>query len=298
MTQTTPLSLIQHNLVLSIEQFTKSLCGTKSGLTIQAYRSDLQQFFTWLTETDYTVTSVEHIHRGHIEDYFAHLADKGQTGTTRARKLISLQVFFAYLVEKGILPHSPADKIKRPRREQKTKHYLRPDEYSRVLAEAAGEPRDYCILQVFLQTGIRVSELITLRIVDYDRTQKMLTIHGRGSRERGIPLEKKAVQALNLYLDHHRPQTSDPPVFLNYKGEGLSIRGVRKIVDKYVKRAGITKQISCHGLRRTCLTNKAARNMNAFGIQKLAGHSRMETTKIYVMLGTEDLRLMMEATSL
>lgn len=281
-----------------LDEFTRSLAGAKSILTVTAYRSDLTQFFTWLTETDYTVTDATHIHRSHIEDYLAHLAEKAQTGTTRARKLISLQVFFAYLVEKSILPHSPADKIKRPRREQKTKNYLRPDEYSRVLAEAAGAPRDYCILQVFLQTGIRVSELITLRIGDYDRTQKTLTIHGKGSRERGIPLEKKAVQALNLYLDHTRLQSSDPHIFLNYRGEGLSIRGVRKIVDKYVKRAGITKQISCHGLRRTCLTTKAARNMNAFGIQKLAGHSRMETTKIYVILGTEDLRPMMEATSL
>lgn len=188
--------------------------------------------------------------------------------------------------------------MKRPLQEQKTKHFLRPDEYSRVLAEAAGDLRDYCILQVFLQTGIRVSELIALSLVDYECQQKTLTVHGKGSRKRDIPLEKKALQALNLYLDHHRPQSSDPHIFLNYKGEGLSIRGVRKIVDTYVKRSGITKQISCHGLRRTCLTNKAARNMNAFGIQKLAGHSRMETTKIYMMLGTEDLRPMMKTTSL
>ena len=116
--------------MLSLEEFKKSLAGIKSGLTIQAYGSDLTQFFAWLTETDYTVTSVERIGRNHIEDYFAHLVDKGQTGTTRARKLISLQVFFACLVEKGILPHSPSEKIKRPRREQKTKQYLRPDEYS------------------------------------------------------------------------------------------------------------------------------------------------------------------------
>ena len=126
-----------HSLASSLEEFTRSLTGAKSILMIRAYRSDLQQFFTWLTETDYTVTSVVRIERRYFEDYFARLANKGQTGTTRARKLISRQVFFACLVEKGILPHSPAEKIKRPRREQKTKHYLRPDEYSRVLAEAA-----------------------------------------------------------------------------------------------------------------------------------------------------------------
>jgi len=280
-----------------LDQFTRSLAGAKSPLTMQAYHSDLRQFFTWLEQTDYTATGVERITRGHIEDYLAALSDKGQTGTTRARKLIALQVFFAHLVETGILPHSPALHIKRPKREQKSKHFLRPDEYNHLLAEAAGNPRDYCIFQLFLQTGIRVSELIALTLSDLDREQKTITIHGKGSKERTIPLEKKSWQAVQLYLTH-RPAGADQHLFLNYMGEGLSIRGVRKLVDKYLKRAGITKQISCHGLRRTCFTNKAARNMNAFALQKLAGHSRMETTKIYVQLGTDDLRPLMEQTSL
>ncbi len=288
---------IPHSLAVSLEEFTRSLNGARSILTIQAYRSDVAQFFTWVTETDATTTDVQHIYRCHIEDYLAALADKGQTGTTRARKLIALRVFFASLVENGILTLSPAKKIKRPRMEQKAKHYLKPDEYSRVVAEAAGDPRDYCIFQVFLHTGIRVSELVSLLLTDLDFEQKTVTIHGKGSRERVIPLEKKPLQALKLYQDL-RPKSTDPHLFLNYKGEGLSIRGVRKLVDKYLKKAGITKQISCHGLRRTCLSSRAARNMNAFAIQKLAGHARMETTRIYVQLSTDDLRQAMESASM
>jgi len=293
----TATPLTPYTLACSLAEFTRGLSGARSILTIQAYRSDVALFFTWLRETDATVTDVHHIYRCHIEDYLGALADKGQTSTTRARKLIALQVFFASLVENGMLPESPAKKIKRPKREQKSKHVLRPDEYNHLLAEAAGNPRDYCVFQLFLQTGIRVSELIALTLSDIELEQKTITIHGKGSKERTIPLEKKSFQALQLYLKH-RPAGVDQQVFLNYKGEGLSIRGVRKLVDKYLKRAGITKSISCHGLRRTCLTNKAARNMNAFAIQKLAGHARMETTKIYVQLGTEDLRPLMEQTSL
>src|SRR5260370_35112390 len=105
-----------HPLMLSLEEFTRSLNGAKSILTIQAYRSDLQQFFTWLTETDYTVTSVVRIERRYFEDYFARLANKGQTGTPRARKLIPRQWVFALLVEKAILPHSPSERITGPRR--------------------------------------------------------------------------------------------------------------------------------------------------------------------------------------
>jgi site-specific recombinase XerD len=285
-----------HTLMSSLDQFTREL--VKSPLTIQAYRADVQQFIHWMAENDCTVTGAHQVERSHITEYLKYLAnDKGYTGATRARKLVSLQVFFSYLVKAGVIPHSPAATIDRPRKEQKTMHYLRPDEYSRVLAEAAGDPRDYCIFQVFLHTGIRVSELVVLYLSDLDLEQKTVIIHGKGNRERVIPLEKKPFQALKLYLGH-RPKNTDPHVFLNYKGEGLSIRGVRKIVDKYVKQAGITKIISCHGLRRTCLSSRAARNMNAFAIQKLAGHARMETTRIYVQLSTEDLRQAMETANI
>ena len=84
MTQTATQLPTPTPLALSLEHFIKSLAGSQSGLTVTAYRSDLQQFFTWLTETDYTVTGVAYIHRGHIDDYPAHLADKGRSGTTRA----------------------------------------------------------------------------------------------------------------------------------------------------------------------------------------------------------------------
>ncbi len=112
-----------------------------------------------------------------------------------------------------------------------------------------------------------------------------------------IPLEKKALQALKSYLVV-RPKTTDQHLFLNSQGEGLSVRGVRKIVEKYVKLSGITKKISCHGLRHTCATNGAALGMNAFCLKTLLGHERVTTSLEYVHLGTEELRKPMEVTSL
>src|SRR5207237_6031894 len=126
-----------------------------------------------------------------------------------------------------------------------------------MLSEAGGNPRDFAILQVFLQTGIRVSELIAITLTDLDVHNRVLKVHGKGNKEREIPLEKKSVQALKSWLAV-RPESQDRHLFLNYTGEGLSIRGVRKIVDKYLKKAGITKQISCNGLRRTSDTATAA----------------------------------------
>ena len=279
----------------SLDHFIRSL--DKHPLTIQAYRSDMLQFMSFLAETDFTVTTVSQVERWHITEYLTYLKGLGRTGVTRARKLVSLQVFFAFLVKSGTLLISPAANIDRPKKEKRTKDVLRPDEYNKLLVQAAGNPRDYAMLQVFLQTGIRVSELVAILVTDLDMEQKTLAIHGKGEKERLLPLEKKAMQALKSWLAV-RPQVPDQHLFLTYQHTGFSIRGVRKLVDKYLKLAAITKKISCHGLRRTCFTNKAARNMNAFAIQKLAGHERMETTRIYVQLGTEDLRPLMEATSL
>ena len=291
MTQTTrPLTLTE-----SLDQFIREL--DKNPLTIQTYRTDVLQFTRYLAETDYTVTTAGQVERSHISEYVHYLKSNGRSGVTRARKLISLQVFFASLVKSGVIAHSPAAGIDRPKKEKRPKDVLRPDEYNRLLVQAAANPRDYAMLQVFLQTGIRVSELVAIRLSDLDMEQKTLAIHGKGEKEQVLPLEKKAMQALKSYL-LVRPKAPDQHLFLTYQHTGFSIRGVRKLVDKYLRAASITKKISCHGLRRTCLTNKAARNMKAFAIHKLAGHERMETTRIYVQLGTEDLRPLMEATSL
>ncbi len=230
----------RHTTLASLlDQFTREL--DKSPLTIQAYRTDIQQFITWLSENDLTTTRAHQVTRSHIDEYLKYLANKGRTGTTRSRKLNSLHMFFTYLVREGVILLSPAATVKRPRRERKPKHTLRPDEYYRVVAAARGNPRDIAILQLMLQTGNRVSELIAIREPDLDLEQKTLTILNKGSKKRILYLEKKALQALKSYL-LVRPKTSDEHLFLNYRGEGFSIGGVRKTVEKYLKRAGITKR--------------------------------------------------------
>jgi integrase/recombinase XerC len=269
----------------------------KSPLTILAYRADIQQFLAWLAEHDATITAPQQVIRSHVSEYLKYLASNGRAGTTRSRKLVSIQRFFSHLVKEGIITHSPAATVDRPRKERKQKQYLRPDEYTKLLATAGGNLRDFALLQLFLQTGIRVSEAAAICLYDLDLENKTLTIHGKGSKERVIPLEKKAYLAFKSYLTI-RPKTPDQHLFLNYQGVGLSIRGVQKIVEKYVKRSGISKRISCHGLRHTCATNRAALGMNAFCLKTLLGHERIATSLEYVHIGTEELRRPMEETSL
>src|SRR6266705_2281489 len=187
--------------------------GNKSQLTLTAYKTDLSQFFLWLAENDVTVTNPAQVTRGHVNEYLAFLSSLGRSGVTRARKLAALKSFFTYLKDENLITASPADTIHMPNKERKRKVVLRTDEYSRMLSEAGGNPRDFSILQLFLQTGIRVSELVAITLFDLDIQNHVLKVHGKGNKERDIPLEKKSVQALKSWLTV-RPDSQDRHLFL------------------------------------------------------------------------------------
>jgi site-specific recombinase XerD len=174
--------------------------------------------------------------------------------------------------------------------------FLRVDEYMRLLNAALGNSRDYAILQLFLQTGIRVSELVGLEMKDIDLDGEVMLINGKGSKQRTIFLEKKAIQAIRAYLAN-RPRSADQHVFLNYQGTHFSVQGVSDIVEKYRILAGITKQFSCHSLRHTCATYKASKGYTATELQDLLGHEKPETSFIYVHMA-RDARKLMQTTSL
>ncbi len=182
MTQQTPF---QQNVVSFLGELEG---GNKSTLTLTAYKTDLMQFFTWLAENDMTVTTSAQVTRGHVNEYLAFLSSQGRSGVTRARKLAALKSFFSYLKDEHMITASPADTIHMPNKERKRKVVLRTDEYSRMLSEAGGNPRDFAILQLFLQSGIRVSELVAITIEDLDIQSHVLKVHGKGNKERDIPL--------------------------------------------------------------------------------------------------------------
>ncbi len=282
----------------SLETYCKHLQGRNvSTHTLMAYRADLSQFFTWLLNNDGTVTSPAHITRNHIIDYLSHLAGQGRSGVTRARKLASIREYCKFLVAGQVISCSPAEQIGMPRKERKNRVYLRVDEYMRLLSAALSNARDYAILQLFLQTGIRVGELTKLRLSDIDLNAGVMLINGKGKKERSVFLEKKATQALKNYLSV-RPQSLDEHLFLNYQGAGLSVRGVVDIVEKYRGAAGIQKRFSCHTLRHTCATYKAAKGFTVRQLQALLGHEKAETSLLYTHLADTDGRKLMETTSL
>jgi site-specific recombinase XerD len=129
-----------------------------------AYTTDVRQFLSYLEETTITADSPAKITKADITEYLSYLAEQSVSGVTRRRKLASRREFFRYLADAGLLSASPASGIQLPRKEVKQRVYLRVDEFQRLVAAAGGHPRDHCILTLFLQLGLRVSELVKLDV--------------------------------------------------------------------------------------------------------------------------------------
>src|SRR5215467_16179296 len=208
--------------------FVDAMLGkNRSAGTLRAYRTDVLQFITFLHENNVAIIGVADVEKVDVLEYLVALVRKGLTGVARARKVSAIREYFRFLEGVGAIERSPAAGIDTPKREKHTRQFLRSDEYTKMLSLAGGNPRDYAILQVFLQTGIRVSELAHLTRADVDLTKPAITVHGKGNAEREITLEKRGVQALKNYLVV-RPETLSDVLFLNYKGEPISDRGIRK----------------------------------------------------------------------
>jgi site-specific recombinase XerD len=279
-------------------RFLDGLSGkNRSAATLRAYQTDIAQFISFLHETNVSIQTPADVEKVDVVEYLSALAKRELTGIARARKLSALREYFRFLEGLGVITKSPTTGVETPRREKNGRQVLRSDEYTRMLSLAGAHPRDYAILQVFLQTGIRVSELAHLKIADIDFIKPAITVRGKGSVEREIALEKKGVHALKSYLAV-RGESFSERVFLNYQGEPISERGIRKLVVKYRKEAGITKKASCHTLRHTFATYKAEKGVSAFQLQQWLGHANLNTTQIYVHLGKQNAKKVMEQTSL
>src|SRR5918911_1743974 len=278
--------------------FLNALSGkNRSSATIRAYATDIAQFISFLHANNVSIHTPADVQRLDVMEYLSACAKRELTGIARARKMSALREYFRFLEGVGVITKSPTTGIETPKRERNGRQVLRPDEYTKMLSLAGANPRDYAIIQVFLQTGIRVSELANLTKDDIDFVKPAITVRGKGSVEREIALEKKGVHALKSYLAI-RPNSLSARVFLNYQGESISERGIRKLVVKYRKEAGITKKASCHTLRHTFATYKAEKGVSAYQLQQWLGHANLNTTQIYVHLGKQNGRKVMQETSL
>jgi site-specific recombinase XerD len=284
----------------SLELYEETLRGNNaSALTIKAYLGDLLQFIEWLKTRRVDFDIPYRIQRIDIVQFINSLADKKATAITRRRKLAAIRSFLRFCKDNQIIMGNPADTIEAPIKEEKDPIVLLKTEYKALLQVAGGHERDFAIVMLFLQTGLRVSELVNLKLNDVSLETKELTVRqGKGRKDRVVPLVGQALDALRGYLAVRELSIEFDNVFLARNCTSMDQRTVRYRIKKYYKEAGIKKKGSVHTLRHTFATHQIHNGLKINQLKEVMGHRQMATTYKYVHLDRTNLRDGMEQGAL
>lgn len=255
--------------------------------TIISYRYDLIKYISFLKKK--RITSFNQTNKVFINNYFVYLRGKDLEINSISRNLVAVKMFYRFLLMEGLIKEDITSLIEFPRVSKKLPHVLSSREINLLLDEANFKGklglRDQAVLELFYATGLRVSELIYLKINDLNMENRMLKCLGKGSKERIIPFGDKAYQSLNLYLDKVRPKLIKNPdedtLFLNSRGRRLSRQGVFYLVKLYAQKARIEKKVTPHTLRHTLATHLLENGADLRSVQEMLGHSDISTTQIY-----------------
>lgn len=275
-----------------------------SPTTVEGYAIDLTVFMEFLTSSGSIPedTDFHDISREHISDYLKYLRLSRQNANkTIARKLSSLKTFFTHLTEHPECPlqENPTQSFQTIKIPQKLPRYMTLEEAQEFLqivrqSQAYGI-RNYAIFLLLLQAGLRVNELIQLRIRDCDLQEETIRVMGKGNKERILYLTEATREAIRQYLLTREEVSYDEPLFVNRNGVPFSRRALKDIFDNLLKKTSMKdKELSNHKLRHTCMTLLMQQGVDLRIIQDIAGHSDIATTQIYLHVNQEDLRREME----
>ena len=276
--------------------YLKDIKGASSN-TIQSYERDLKYFVKFLKEAG--ITDVKELSDTHISQYLETMRDNQKSTATISRTLASLRAFCQYLLKEGILVQNPARVIALPKIEKRIPKILTEEQITKLLDQPNMNDmkgiRDRAMLEVLYATGIRVSELIGLRVTDVNLQQGYIICRD-SQKERTIPIGKSAIQALNRYLVQVRHvllrDNADNCLFVNFNGHHMTRQGFWKILKNYSKCLGISEDITPHMLRHSFAAHLVQNGANLKSVQQMLGHSDISTTQVYMQLGkeTEDLK--------
>ena len=268
--------------------------------TLEAYRSDLRQLGEFLQRSG---VDPLHVTGPLLSQFVTELADgsedrKRAAPATLQRKLACIRSFYRYLRREGVLAADPTKDLRSPRSRARLPRVLSRDEVNRLLDQPKGTTpmamRDRALLETMYACGLRASEAIAIKLSDLDLETGVLIAHGKGSKQRLVPIGSKALRQLNAYLQRTRPQLvgiqEQPHVFVNLRGQALSRQGLYKIVQRNARSAGLDARMSPHTLRHTFATHLLAGGCDLRSLQEMLGHADIGTTQVYTHLSTERLR--------
>ncbi len=255
--------------------------------TIQSYQRDLQQYQVFL-QTKENITDWDYVSRAHIMKYLYELNDKGRSSATLARLLSSIRLFHQFLVREKVSNQDPSLHIETPKKERKLPKILSSEDVEKLLNIRAHDPlsfRNKAMLEMLYATGLRVTELITLKVSDLHLTMGFVRCMGKGSKERIIPLGELAKAAVERYLDSSRERLVKhkkvDELFVNHHGKPLSRQGFWKILKAVAVEAGVNKEITPHTLRHSFATHLLENGADLRAVQEMLGHADISTTQVY-----------------
>src|SRR6266478_4184059 len=269
--------------------------------TLSAYRRDMAKFEDFAKKRKLALNAVK---RDDLVDFLASLYRGKLESKTVARHLVTLRNFFRYAMVQEAIVDDPAANLESPKIRRSLPGYLRLEEVERLLEQPdGGTPsglRDRAMLEVLYSTGLRVSELVGLRVTDLDTKDGCVRCIGKGDKERIVPVGRKALGIVEKYLRDARPQfvgklVGSPTLFVNRRGHQLSRVGVWKILSAYGRRAGLRMALTPHMLRHSFATHLLERGADLRSVQLMLGHADISTTQIYTHVVEERLKQIYKA---
>jgi integrase/recombinase XerC len=280
-----------------LDEFLRHLALEKraSGLTVKSYREDLSQAIEYLTGQAGGTLTPQRLTTRLVRAYLAWLSTQGYARSTIARRLAALRSWCRFMCLRGVMDRNPADGLRGPRQEKRLPHFLPQNDVEKLIDAPVATPlgaRDRAMLETLYSAGLRVSELVGLNIEDLDLDEGLLTVRGKGKRERLALLGKPARKALSEWLGERSAILGDraePAIFLNRFGRRLTTRSVARLLEKYLAQTGVDRRSSPHTLRHSFATHLLDAGADIRSVQELLGHRSLGTTQIYTHVTTTRL---------
>ena len=258
----------------------------KSSFTIVAYKKDLEQFIGYLSSQE--IADVREIKKGHIDGFINKLINDNYTKKSASRKLNSIRTFFRYLKNDGVIEQNPSLDVSHPKYIQSAPRIFSKLEYRALRDFAKEEARTYALVEILLQTGMKIGELAGLKINDIKDSIIHISQYGK-TPARDIPLNKAVKKSINEYLKDRPDQEKSDHLFITRTGHPLLIRNIRQIISRCFREVGIEKA-TVNDLRNTFIAHQLKNGASVEYIAKLVGHRRLSSTERFLNIVKEEIQ--------
>lgn len=269
--------------------------------TIEGYQRDILDFHAFITHEELASTLLDATRERLARHFISHLDEKNLTSKTISRKISALRTFYHYLMVKHLIDINIFEHIETPKIPKKLPQIIQDEEIEMIFKSIDRyKPlgfRNYVMIDLLFSAGLRASELVNMTIKDLMLDQEQILIHGKGSKDRYVPLHKRLVEDLRHYLTYIRPILLSKGsnihtlfVFINYKGGHLTVRGLQLILKQVIKQSGETYKIHPHMLRHAFATTLLNHGADLRVVQELLGHEHLKSTQIYTHVSSETIK--------